>query len=315
MMDYQELDRYLRGYFRKQGLQEADIDDVVQTALLRAHQASYDASRGSYRTWALTIAKNCWVDRCRKRKADTSAFEEDIGIIPQSEDDAEDVGYRLRLVLARLPAKHRDLIERKFIAGIPTAQLAEERGVAPGTIRWHLHQARNEFRKLWDKYQETVACQCGCGNRLPKYTSRGAIRRFARGHSRRLSARQRRQKLVLCACGCGEWRPVVGKNGKTARYIEGHYNKENRKYTGQTRAKRMSQSAMAKRQERKALAEAKGINPERIITKVCSHCGESKQTRWTGNYNADLTPIYHSRCIECKKEYARERRKAKKARS
>jgi len=308
-IDYQKLDNYLHHYFRKQGLQDADIDDVVQVTLMRVHQASYDASRGSYLTWALAIAKNCWIDRCRKRTASTSAFEDDISIIPVSDDTSKDVSYRLQLVLERLPEQHQTIIKRKFVEGASTATLAEEEGIAPSTVRWRLHQARLAFRKLWAQYQETVVCRCGCETRLPKYTQQGTVRQFAHGHARRISARKRREKQTLCACGCGNWRSAVGKNGKAARYIEGHYNKENRIYAGSTRAKRMSQSAMAKRQERKALAEAQGIKPECIITKVCCHCGNSKPTRWTGNYNADLTPIYQSRCIDCKREYARQKRK------
>jgi len=304
VMNFEDLNDYLHNYFRSQGLQDADIDDLVQTALIKVHKAAerYDSNKGSYRTWATLIAQRCAIDSSRKHTPTPTENLFDVESRELVKDlQSDDLRYRINLVMKMLPAKHQEIIRRRAFNGEPSKQIAETENITDETIRWRFHVARKEFRKLWKKYEETVACQCGCETRLPKYTSRGKIRLFARGHAKKLAAKDRRERLIYCACGCRQKTSAIGKNGKPVRYIENHYNKENRKYAGPTRSKRVSQSAVTKRAERKARAEASRIIVKPIITKLCCACGQEKPTKWSKHYNADLSPIYFSRCIECKK--------------
>jgi len=308
-MDFDRLNSYLRRYFKAQGLQAADIDDLVQTALLKIYKASssFDSEKGSITTWATTIAKRCLVDLFRSKKPETELIDDLQGAIPLDKDTSEDIQYRIDLVMSHLSAKHKIILERKLVKKEPNTQLAKEAGITQEGIRWRLHEARKAFKRQWDKYSETVSCMCGCGIRLPKYNSRGKLRRFSRGHSRRL--KKKPVELIVCACGCGEKTPKIGRKGEPVKYIKGHYNRENRKYDGKTRNERMTQSVTAKRKERRTKAEELGIEVAPVITKLCCACNQEKPTKWSKHYNADLTPIYFSRCIECKKAYQRERRK------
>ena len=182
-MNFEALNDFLHSYFRQRGLQDADIDDVVQEALLKIHRArdSYDPSRSKLTTWAATIAQRCNIDRNRKRKPEPGLLEEVIGISSNRGEDAADIAFRLKLVMGKLPKKHRAILEQRCINGLPTSKLAESDGVKNSTIRWRLSQARQCFRELWKKYAETAQCQCGCGILIPKYTTRGKLRRFAHG--------------------------------------------------------------------------------------------------------------------------------------
>jgi len=320
-MDFEELNEYLHKYFHKhfrgQGLQEADIDDIVQTALLKAHRASdsFDPKKASLRTWVTTIAQRCLIDLYREKKpiqGQEDLFEgESREIVKDLQTD--DLRYRIDLVLKMLSPKHQEIIRRRAFNAEPSHQIAKDEEVTDSTIRWRFHMACKEFRKLWEKYKETVPCQCGCGTWLPKYAANGKIRRFAHGHARRIAAQKRREKMIYCACGCGKQTSAIGKNGKPVRYLKNHYNKENRKYAGPTRNKRRSQSAVTKRAERKKKAEAAGLQVKLKIVKLCCHCKQEKLTKWSGHYNADLTPIYFSRCIECVKAYQRDYNRKRKA--
>jgi len=315
-MDFEKLNEYLHKYFRKQGLQEADIDDIVQTALLKVHKAkdSFDPRKASLRTWVTTIARRCLIDAYRKKKPIPveDLFEEESREIVK-DLQADDLRYRIDFVLKMLPMKHQEIIHRRAFNEEPSKKIAADENVNDSAIRWRYSQARKAFRKLWEKYKETVPCKCKCGTWLPKYAANGKIRRFAPGHARRIAARKRREEMIYCACGCEKQTSAIGKKGKRVRYIANHYNKENRKYAGPTRDKRRSQSAVTKRAERKKQAQAAGIEVKLKIVKLCCHCKQGKLTKWSGHYNADLTPIYFSRCIECVKAYQREYNRKRRA--
>lgn len=315
-MNFEDLNDYLHKYFWKQGLQKADIDDIVQTALLKAYRASdsFDPKKASLRTWVKTIAHRCLIDAYRKKKPTPveDLFEEKSREIVK-DLQADDLRYRIDFVLKMLPMKHQEIIRRRAFNEEPSKKIAADENVKASTISWRYSQARKAFRQLWEKYKETVPCQCKCGTWLPKYAANGKIRRFAHGHARRIAAQKLREKMIYCACGCEKQTSAIGKNGKPVRYLKNHYNKENRKYAGPTRNKRRSQSAVTKRAERKKKAKAAGLQVKLKIVKLCCHCKHEKPTKWSGHYNADLTPIYFSRCVECVKAYQRDYNRKRRA--
>jgi RNA polymerase sigma-70 factor (ECF subfamily) len=117
-------------------------DDVLQDALLTAWRRwrTYDASRGTARTWLLLLVN----DRCRKHWR---------GLRPTAElvDTAlpeRDVAAHLDVsrAVAQLPPRQRLAVELFYVLGLPVAECALVMRCATGTVSSTLSDARRALR-------------------------------------------------------------------------------------------------------------------------------------------------------------------------
>src|ERR687896_249595 len=105
-----------------EALYRASAEDVTALAFERAYRKrrSYNARRGSERAWLFGIARNAALDELRRRKraAALAADPADVDAAPP-EDVAEAALRRaaVRVALARIAARDRELIALKFHAG------------------------------------------------------------------------------------------------------------------------------------------------------------------------------------------------------
>ncbi|MGH2948907.1 MAG: RNA polymerase sigma factor [Solirubrobacteraceae bacterium] len=125
-------------------------EDVTALAFERAfrRQRSFDARRGSERSWLFGIARNAALDELRRRKRSAAlAFEP-----PAQEDDIDRALSRaaVREALAGLPARDRELIALKFHAGLDNAELASVLGVSVSNAGTRLHRALTKLREILD---------------------------------------------------------------------------------------------------------------------------------------------------------------------
>lgn len=138
-------------------------EDVVQEAFLAVWRRvdSFDPSRGSVRSWLLTIIRNGAIDRRRGRHAralqdatlDDVAFklatgDEETFDIVASSVEAE----RVREALSTLPPEQREAIELAYFGGLTHQEIAQRTGAPLGTIkgrmRLGLHKLRNSLGDL-----------------------------------------------------------------------------------------------------------------------------------------------------------------------
>jgi RNA polymerase sigma-70 factor, ECF subfamily len=134
---------------------QAEAEDLVQDALLRAYR-SIDAFDGRHpRAWLLTIVRNTHINRNRRRRPalldDPDAPEVDgqAGTGASSEDAYLDGTFdgAVEAALRALPPDALRVVELVDLAGLSYAEAAEVLDIPVGTIMSRLHRARRRMRE------------------------------------------------------------------------------------------------------------------------------------------------------------------------
>ncbi|MEO0326519.1 MAG: RNA polymerase sigma factor [Myxococcota bacterium] len=135
-----------------------DGEDAAQQALEKLiHRIGrFDGARGSFRSWALTVARNTCRDRLRRRGTerrrrggDESAVERAPTGVPSPERlvlarlDAGD----LAAALETLPEGMRSAIVLFHVQGASYAEIADILAVPKGTVMTWLHRGRKRLRE------------------------------------------------------------------------------------------------------------------------------------------------------------------------
>jgi RNA polymerase sigma-70 factor, ECF subfamily len=128
----------------------AAAEEIVAATFERAYRrrSSYDARRGSRRQWLFGIARHAALDELRRRRRVAAlAAEPDAGEPPL--DEVADPLRRaaVRAALASLDARERELVARKFFAGLDNAEIAGVLGISPSNAGTRLHRAVNRLRE------------------------------------------------------------------------------------------------------------------------------------------------------------------------
>lgn len=116
-------------------------EDVVQEALLTAWRrfSSYDAERGTARTWLLLLVH----DRCRKH---WRGLRPTVELVDSGVTTDHDAHLDLARAVARLPRRQRTAVELHYVLGLPVAECAVVMGCAVGTVTSTLSDARAALR-------------------------------------------------------------------------------------------------------------------------------------------------------------------------
>ena len=132
---------------------QADADDVVQDALLRAlrgrHQLRSAERAGG---WLLTIVSSTFIDRARRRRARPLEVELAVEpVTPEASDDEERPWAHLsiddvRAAVAALPDDVRDTYRMFALDGLDYATIAAAQGIPKATVGTRIHRARRALR-------------------------------------------------------------------------------------------------------------------------------------------------------------------------
>jgi RNA polymerase sigma-70 factor (ECF subfamily) len=146
---------------------QADADDLVQDAVLRAFQAFPRFRPGTnFRAWLFRILRNAHVDLLRKRghRAEVAGLEE---LVVESDAAVEEFRARaarerasadLEIALATLPAEVRLALLLVDGEGMRYDEVAEVMGCPVGTVRSRLHRGRRLLRQqLFEVWQKKVS--------------------------------------------------------------------------------------------------------------------------------------------------------------
>jgi RNA polymerase sigma factor (sigma-70 family) len=120
-------------------------EDVVQEAFMRVwtHAGSFDASRGSLRSWLSTTVRHRAIDYLRGRAARERQELElsvEVPAYGQGADPWREVSESLerdaiRKALASLPPEQRQVVELAYYGGYSQREIAEIVSVSLGTVK------------------------------------------------------------------------------------------------------------------------------------------------------------------------------------
>jgi RNA polymerase sigma-70 factor, ECF subfamily len=151
---YDALSPVVFGVVRRVLRDPAQAEEVTQEVFVEIWRqaARFDATRGSVRTWAVTIAHRRAVDRVRSEQAHRDR-QLSVGAVaadaPDSpEDEAVDVEdrQRARAAMAQLPSAQRQALELAFYDGLTHVQIAERLDVALGTVKTRIRDGLIRLR-------------------------------------------------------------------------------------------------------------------------------------------------------------------------
>lgn len=139
----------LHAYFnRRQFYGDADVEDLVQDALLAIH-----AKRETWRradpvtSWCFTIARYKLIDHLRK--SGRAKFVPLVDDLVDFQDGVEDGAVRqdLERLLGTAAPKQRTLIEDVRLSGYSLAEAGERAGMTEGAAKVSLHRAMKALMK------------------------------------------------------------------------------------------------------------------------------------------------------------------------
>lgn len=131
----------------------AAAEDVTALAFERAYRKRhrFDARKGSERAWLFGIARNAALDELRRRRR-TAALTVDpedpaaADAVARSGEQAERRAT-VRVALAALDPRDRELVALKFHAGLSNAEIAEVLGVSESNAGTKVHRAVTKLRE------------------------------------------------------------------------------------------------------------------------------------------------------------------------
>ena len=119
---------------------EADCEDAVQEALLRAWAKLYTLRQEAYfETWLIRIL----INQCKLQTRKQPPAAELAETIPAREQG----GGELMEALLKLPEKPRVALELHYIEGYSVKECARMLGVPDGTVKWRLSRGRALLRQ------------------------------------------------------------------------------------------------------------------------------------------------------------------------
>ena len=135
-------------------------EDLAQETLIKAYRAiaSFDRSR-KFSSWLFKIAHNTAIDHLRRSRPPTVPLESDeadradpLALLaapesrsPEARARGRDLAEALEDALADLRPDYREAVLLRFQQGLPYDEIADILDLPLGTVKTHLHRARNQL--------------------------------------------------------------------------------------------------------------------------------------------------------------------------
>jgi RNA polymerase sigma-70 factor (ECF subfamily) len=146
--------RHIRGAYtvarRLLGNKE-DAEDLVQDAFIQALDRldSFDETR-PFAPWFYRVLTNRGLNARKSIKLRTTAELDDEvmagGESPAQSAERAELRETLAAAVGTLPERQQTIVQLAEIDGWTSGEIAQALGMADGTVRWHLHEARKALR-------------------------------------------------------------------------------------------------------------------------------------------------------------------------
>ncbi|MBW3629094.1 MAG: sigma-70 family RNA polymerase sigma factor [Gemmatimonadetes bacterium] len=132
--------------------QREDAEDLVQDAFMVALEKIDTFKEGNrFAPWFFRILVNRGLNARKARSLrQTDALPADISTrepTPHLEAERSQLRERLDAAVAVLPERQRAIVKLFELEGFTSPEIAEMLELSDGTVRWHLHQARQTLRQ------------------------------------------------------------------------------------------------------------------------------------------------------------------------
>ncbi|MEM1298344.1 MAG: sigma-70 family RNA polymerase sigma factor [Pseudomonadota bacterium] len=143
----------VKGFLMKSGAPADLSEEVAQEVMVliwrKARQ--FDPTRASAGTWIYTIARNRRIDLLRRQNRPAPdpkdpMFSQEPEPDPAATLAVSERDARVRTVLADLNEDQRQVVELSFYAGLSHGEIAEETGIALGTVKSRMRLALGRLR-------------------------------------------------------------------------------------------------------------------------------------------------------------------------
>ena len=135
-------------------------EEVTQDVFMKLWQRSqrYDAARGRFSAWLLSVTRFAAIDRLRQEGRQPSQVEQSVDG-PEEQGSLEQLlptdhaswerGQHLRFLLEDLPAEQRQVVELAYFGGLTHSEIASYLGLPLGTIKGRLRLGLEKLRSFW----------------------------------------------------------------------------------------------------------------------------------------------------------------------
>jgi RNA polymerase sigma-70 factor (ECF subfamily) len=162
-----------------------DAEDLVQGTFLKAWRraSTFDPNRGALDTWFLLIARGLAIDLIRRRtleakKLSANPIRSEVSEEPGPEQYAEqyDLIRRAREAMNELPPAQRAALERAYIEGRTSTEVAALEGIPLGTAKTRIRLGIITLRKtLLEKHAEHRVESTGRDHVFPGSTEESVV--------------------------------------------------------------------------------------------------------------------------------------------
>jgi len=134
-------------------------EDIVQEAFVRAYRAIHSFNpKYAFRDWIRRITVNCTLNVLRQQRTVSSRSQKAPGVgsspDPAQHAAASDLQEQVRKALEALPPRQRTAMTLFALEDMDLASTAAAMGCAVGTVKTHLHRARQKLRQALADYLE-----------------------------------------------------------------------------------------------------------------------------------------------------------------
>jgi RNA polymerase sigma-70 factor (ECF subfamily) len=137
--------------------ERAAAEDVTQEAFISIWRsgARFDRTRGSVRSWMLSIVRNRAIDALRSRagKAPKLVFDDDSALEQRAADDLteeeamrRETASEVRGALGQLPGEQSKVIELAYFGGFSQSEISRMLGVPLGTVKGRMRLGLEKIR-------------------------------------------------------------------------------------------------------------------------------------------------------------------------
>jgi RNA polymerase sigma-70 factor (ECF subfamily) len=141
-------------------------EDIVQEAFVSLWRsgARYDVTRGSVRTWVLSVVRNRAIDAFRREDAKGGRDVGEEGLaermpaaeLTDTEVERRDEARQIREALVGLPADQRQVIELAYFGGFSHSQIADMLALPSGTVKGRMRLGLTKMRLALGDAPEVV---------------------------------------------------------------------------------------------------------------------------------------------------------------